>query len=143
MDKALIEKLKMPELAQPLGLLSKEEHGILTRAGKENTLFFDASSKWVSASRTWWDNDVIILKPDYKPEPEYEDCKVFVCGGILGIDHPTFKPLYTLPGLPDFEGFFRNFPTESSETVQLTDVDAVAKVIRQGKVVAARFVKEG
>lgn len=144
MDKALymqIKKLKDPKQAQPFRLLTDEERGVLLKAGPSQCLILCESGSWEDKpSGPYSFCYAYILKPDYQPEPEYEKFEVFMCGGILGIDRPTFKPLYTLPGLPDFVGF--EFIDGSVTTSHLSLVD-VANDFRRGKTVCARFIKEG
>ena len=68
-----IEKLKKPELAQPFGLRTDEERAILRQADKANCIVFTDQNDWIVASGAmdWRHTHTYILKPHYKPKPEY------------------------------------------------------------------------
>lgn len=136
-----IEKLKRKDCARQAGWLKKyrpDEHAILDAAGFPCRLRLDSNQQWVNDTGPLGYSDTLILKPDYEPELEYEDCEVFLCGGTLGIDKPTFKPLYSLPGLPGFVGFFRDKASKS----QTCSLEYIATKIRKGHKVYARFQKD-
>ncbi len=70
-----IEKLKKPELAQPLALLSEEEQAIFKKAGPDNMLWLvDCGARrgtWADAGSGKNPGHTYILKPKYEPDPEY------------------------------------------------------------------------
>lgn len=116
-------------------LRSKKELALLRKAGPQNRLY-------LALTNAQWEQDVsddmpditcMILKPNYNPEPE--DCKVFICGGVLGIDRKTFKPLYCVPCMPDFHHFYR------ADNDAHVDWTAVARIDAKGITVKARFEK--
>ncbi|KKN77668.1 hypothetical protein LCGC14_0357930 [marine sediment metagenome] len=92
MNKELIEKLKKPELAQAFGLLTDEERAILRQADKANCIVFTNQNDWFVAleAMDWIPTHTYILKPGYKPEPEYLIIEV----GIKNGDRPCrdFEP---------------------------------------------------
>ena len=145
MKKELIEKLKKPELAQPLCLRSEEEQAVLIKASPSNCLVMSGDNKWTPSrnhsvlSRT----DTYILKPGYKPEPEYEDIEI-VCGDlwlILRQNMPgrSSRCLYNCSIHYEFVGFFVDAGTLGEREVEPTQI---ARLIAAGKTVVARFVKE-
>ncbi len=134
----IIEKLKDKGRAQALGLLTEEEQEIIKVAGKANCLTY--AGQW---EPTAWPNfrkgNTYVLKPDYQPKEEHDKFEAFVLGGMLGIDRPTFKLLYTLPGLPDFHGFFYD---DEEGTSQGLAIALVATCIRKGHKVYALFAQK-
>ena len=78
-----IEKLKKPELARQVGWLRKyrpEEYSILEMAGYQNRLRL-FQGQWANDTCGLVGGDCVILKPDYQPEPEYEEIEIVVDGG--------------------------------------------------------------
>jgi hypothetical protein len=72
--KELIKKLKDRNRARPFGMLSEEEQKILRQANETKAVMLYNGSGWESAR--WFFTSpqlTYILKPDYEPEPEYED----------------------------------------------------------------------
>ena len=138
-DKEIIEKLQDPNRAQPFGVLSSEEQGVLKRAGMGWTWRFNEVKCWVEVCTTEWCNALTyILKPDYKPEPEYEDCEIeHSHQNLMARGGPLSGPtsIHKLPARPEFVGFFE-------EDGQRTFNDLIANTIREGHKVIARFVKE-
>jgi hypothetical protein len=141
-EKEIIEKLKKPTLAQPFGLLPESQQDILGTAGKANCLYYRGS--WEQPVRgRFADDTTYILKPDYQPEPEYEDINIVgyglylgAYGGLGSILPHHFNHLHILTALPSFVGFFR---LDNRNRVR---PDCVATKIREGHKVVARFVKE-
>ena len=87
----MIEKLKKPELAQPHCLRSFEEQKFLESINPDHLVFLNLQGDWVD-----WPGgprcvrDTVILKPDYQPEPEYEDWEVFLSTkDKLCVRHPV------------------------------------------------------
>lgn len=75
----IIIKLKRKDLAQPFGLLNKEEQEVLKKAGKNNLLWLTDMCVWISpVAFSIHPNNIstYILKPDYEPEPEYVDIEI-------------------------------------------------------------------
>jgi hypothetical protein len=89
-------------------------------------------------------NEIFRIKPGYEPKPEYEDYEIRVASHkrLMAfddkadvLDGPT--SIHKLPCRPDFDGFYYTV----GDTDHLLDLDSVARVIREGKKVVARFVK--
>jgi len=138
-----IAKLKDPAQAQPYWMRSKEEQEVLKSAAPNGLV-----ATWSSLFPKWRDNtseasalanNVYILKPDYKPEPEYVDCPVFV-GGFnrltLTLNGNAMSIVDAITH-PNFVGFFI---IEGHR--ECLNIEAVATAIREGHKVVARFRKE-
>lgn len=141
-----IAKLKDPAQAQPFGTLltyHPEQAKIIEKAYHE-CMYLRGDNEYgaiVDKNAGPYNCSIYILKPDYKPEPEYDTCPVFV--GVYG------RLLISLDGnegsladavcRPNFVGFFVDAGTPGERRVMLDDV---ATAIREGKTVVARFVKE-
>ena len=142
--KELIEKLKDPKQAQAYWMRTIEEQSILFKAGPERTLIVDCGNKhgrkhYVELSE--WREQMIILKPDYEPEPEYEDIDIVVKGHWLILQHSPQLGMSccvnTAVTNRNFIGFFATFSNYENR-MALPDI---ATRIREGHKVCARFVK--
>lgn len=149
MDKALymrIEKLKKPELVQPYGVLAEEERQILDKAGIGQCLEFDGEIGWghVKTSR-FFSGLSYILKPVYKPKPEYIKISVVKDDGILVLeDAPPNAALTFIDGVSRdhaFDGWFGTMP--GNVGYEITNDSQVSRAFRRGNKPYARFVKEG
>ena len=142
----LIEKLKKPELARAYGLMTPEEQECLRTAGSTNTLWFSIGSQWSKSGCADCPSHTYILKPDYKPEPEYDDVEIvrheerFAIRNANGFSTIPFGyiNLNIVVSLHRFVGFFTTFSNYENR-MALPDI---ATRIREGHKVYARFVKE-
>jgi hypothetical protein len=152
MAKDLIEKLKDPKQAQPYGILSEDEQAVLNKAGMSMCRVYCGT--WEPTGGMYFcENSAYILKPDYEPEPEYEDYEIRDTGGLLGIQNDCgerrifhfdalpydYIHLHCLPSLPNFVGFYVAPKTPGERPILMVNV---ATAIREGHTVVARFVKE-
>ena len=81
MNQEMIEKLKDPKQARQAGWLQKyrpENYDILKAAGHRNRLVLTSEGEWNPDCAALSYRDCAILKPDYTPEPEYDDCEIFM-----------------------------------------------------------------
>lgn len=143
MNKELQERLTLLKddiQAKAFALRSEDEQAVLMRAGFNNCLFLSDTADWVEARKGnghFKQHLTYILKPGYKPEPEYEDFPIIAdsqrnlrCNGVW-ID--------CIAKSQDFvEFFYDNGPAVTVGHISLIDV---ATSIRNGKKVVARFVK--
>lgn len=147
MNKELIEKLKDPKQAQPFCLRSEEERVILTKADPSNCLLMSGVNKWTPSRNhaSLSTTDTYILKPDYEPEPEYEDIEVVAdVEGALRLSHAISGKFGQLridiiSSRKDFVGFFYDI---NSTHDHCGTASRVAREIREGHKVYARFVKD-
>jgi hypothetical protein len=85
--------------------------------------------------------DTYILKPDYEPEPEYAEYRIYSDSDVVG---ELRVPLIANPRLVEvvcrvsFAGFYRNDGRTAADKIQLGDV---ATAIHEGHKVVARFRK--
>ncbi len=140
-----IKKLQDPKQARPFGLLSKEEQDCLRKANLCGAVLM-YRVKWTSAAK--WDFDcpwnAYILKPDYEPQPEYEDIEVVAdVEGALRLKHSIFGKFghLRIDIISSRRGFVRFWYDDDDESY--TCLENVATRIREGHKVYARFVKEG
>jgi len=145
----LIEKLKDKTYVRAFGLMSPEEQECFEKVGKENCLgFSEAISPWKDIGvGTFLKSMTYAIKPDYQPEPEFENIEVkrADCDGYdwLGIHDGgcsfslpyAFTHLHCLPSLPNFECFYRK------DTCANVFADRVSRCISKGQTVYARFRK--
>ena len=140
--KNLIEQLKKPEKAQPLGLLSGEKQEVFRKARIENCLDFRGMT-WEKPSHNFHYANTYILNPDYKPESEYVDLEIQLHEGFYGAWSPSkddesivlpfrFTHLHCLLSLPGFDHFER-------DTGQILLSEHVANAIYSDGKVFARF----
>ena len=142
MNKELIEKLKRNE--KPFGLLSKEEKECIRKAGMENVQYYNGDN-WINKPCAYPDlftHSTYRIKPDYQPEPEYEDVEIVMHGkclggnenlrlGIWNANSPRFWiPLYEIPAMPNFVDFHH---------LEKLDITDIATDINRGLKVYARF----
>ena len=147
----MIEKLKDKNRAQPFFMRSEEEQAILIEAGPEFCLTTSAGQypTWNNATGpiACWKLEPYILKPDYQPEPEYEDIEIIDTGGILGIQNggherrfDTFPydwiHLHVIPSLPQFHHFCR-----ADNLNGAVPVASIARIFAKKDKVYARFVR--
>ena len=145
--KELIEKLKDKNYVRPFGLLSPEEQECLKKAGKNNCLVYTVLGDWKKGKAYFINISTYAIKPDYQPEPEYEDVEIKVFStNRLGIvyrqkcftnPNSIMIPLHELPSLPNFEGFW--FDTDTGTRFNFTDDGPVATYRDEGKTVYASF----
>jgi hypothetical protein len=116
----LIEKLKDKTYVRAFGLMLPEEQKCFRDAGTKNCLFLSEPAKdFIQAPDDYvlfYFATTYAIKPDYQPEPEFEDIEIIKQGNWLGITRPwagdysrfphDFTHLYCLPSLPNFLGFF-------------------------------------
>ena len=154
MNKELIEKLKNNEEHRIFADMTSDEKKCLKWVSPENCEFLTDNNcenlEWGSqgTESKWYPQGIYRIKPDYQPEPEYEDKEI-----IKGISHISrcplellgyyyeddiFIPLHCLPDLPNFAYFFY----VENETEQIIEFDCVARWIAEKKqTVFARFRK--
>ena len=149
MNKDLINQLKNNEKA--LGLLSIEEKACFEKVGKENCLCYSESGWQEVGIGTFLKSMIYAIKSDYQPEPEYVGLEIVKCeqdsGEWLGVhsDGFSFLPyqfthLHCLPSLPSFVGFY--YERAGGITPGSIFATSVAKKIRQGETVCARFERK-
>jgi len=150
MNKEIIKRLKDKNYVRAFGLMSPEEQACFREVGKGNCLWYSSNS-WSgnSMSGNCFSNHMTYaIKPDYQPEPEFQDLEIIQQGNWLGITRPwaedysrfpsDFNNLHCLPSLPGFEFFFYWKETGIREVC----FDDVATRIRKDKEkVYARFRK--
>ena len=145
--KELIEKLKVKTLAQTFGLLTPREQECLKKVGKGNLLIYHSDDTWdPSICGSFSGNLTYAIKPDYQPEPEFEDIEITKQGTWLGIVRPwagdysrfpfDFTHLHCLPSLPNFDCFWIYEFDKSGQNITLI---CIARHINEGKKVFARF----
>jgi len=142
MDTEMIEKLKKNE--KGFGFLEPEEQVFLKSIGNENRLFFSIKGWAPDPSKSTNINNIFRIKPDYQPEPEYEDIEIVKLEGgypsvrdmkILGIYYKCGNVwLGDIPAMPDFWDFI-----DLDAIVQAVDFKYVASRLRLKHKVVARF----
>ncbi|KKN75769.1 hypothetical protein LCGC14_0376450 [marine sediment metagenome] len=148
MDKELkerIKKLKDPRKVQPYWIRSKEEQGVLFDAGIKNTLQVTKNLPDGSAhgrELSVWCDQLLILKPGYEPESEYEKCLVFVnsANGRLSVSRSNWdyaRDIGDIVSEPDFY-LFHDVHTGTDSHIP----GHIPGWIRQGHDVHAWFVKD-
>ena len=144
----LIEKLKDKNYVRAFGLLELREQECLRKAGRKGCLYYGSKGwKEKCADDTFAVYQTYAIKPDYQPEPEYEDVEIKVFStNRLGIvyrqkcftnPNSIMIPLHELPSLPNFEGFW--FDTDTGTRFNFTDDGPVATYRDEGKTVYASF----
>lgn len=135
MNKELLENLQDKTYVRAFGLMSPEEQECYKKATKGNCeiyIYPDWISQTAPNHTSFNFGDTYAIKPDYQPEPEHDNLEIKEVKEMLGTyEKGIFKPLYCLPSLPKFEGFWVDenpIPT-----------DYVARNISLGKTVYARF----
>jgi hypothetical protein len=159
---SIIEKLKDKKRVRAFGLMSPEEQECYWRVGSQNCLKYNgvggSGTGWIEIQEEvsfYYDNQTYAIKPDYQPEPEFEDYEIklhlapvynttrvveMLC---VRIDERTAYQLHELPSLPNFEGFWDkeddlNLP---NSPIHLCIV-CVSKRINEGKTVYARLRRD-
>jgi hypothetical protein len=77
--KNLIEKLKDKDYVRAFGLMKPEEQKVYRKVGKKNCIFYNSGGNWLEAINygdNFSRNFTYAIKPDYQPEPEYDDYKL-------------------------------------------------------------------
>lgn len=138
----MIEKLSDKDRAQPYGVLAAEERQVLDKAGIHNCLILDSHIGWMTTKAVrFFDGHSYIIKPGYGPE--YEDIEVFHGDGWFTLtENMPYKNnscIYDCLIHPDFVAF-RWRKGVAGVDVDIR-VDTVAKYVRDGHKVYARFVK--
>jgi hypothetical protein len=153
MNKELIEKLKDNKVAWKF--LSEEEKTCLKEAntkGVVENLKYDGDweclGEWSSFGRGA--NEIWRIKPDYQPEPEFEDYEIklhlapvyntarvveMLC---VRIDERTAYQLHELPSLPNFNKFWQYVDGVETKVGR----DDVANEIDRGYKVYARMRRD-
>jgi len=151
----LIEKLKDKTYVRAFGLMEELLPGsqeCFEKVGEKNCLRYkgrDESQLWVQAY-LFGKTDTYAIKPDYQPPEEFVDLEIVEHEHFLGVSQSektaglfmphNFTRLHCLPSLPNFVEFW----TSSGDPIRMRRIaiiDAVAKLIREGKKVYARFLK--
>jgi hypothetical protein len=139
MNKELVEKLKNKDYVREFGRMSEEERELYKKVGARNCVRYSS----VLSICGWYDafdfceRFSYAIKSDYQPEPEYEDVEI-VNTGRLGIYTPKgrWTNLHEIPSMPNFDIFVYGMNHAECK------YQNIAKEIRSGKKVMARFVKE-
>ena len=144
----LIEKLKDKDYVRVFGLMKPKEQECLKKVGKTNSLWFSGAN-WHNCADpfTWGRAATYRIRPDYQPEPEYEDKEITRQGNWLGITRPwagdysrfpfDFTHLHCLPNLPNFRYFW--YVNLAVGTEARTHFAHVSRKISEGHTVYARF----
>lgn len=140
--KELIEKLKDPKQAQPFWMRTWEEQEILGRAGADGCLLISSTNpqgRTPGAIVTAWSDGVYILKPDYKPEPEYGDIPIILVDGRWMLEtnapHSQYSSLEMQPGHEGFVCFW----SQEVGVGENIPIDLVAVHCRKNRTVYARY----
>ena len=84
----LIEKLKDKNYVRAFGLMTDEERDVYKKVGSNNCLEYGGNN-WKNAfggdGRVFDWRFEYVIKPDYRPEPEYEDLEVTKCSNSKGV----------------------------------------------------------
>ena len=143
MNKELIDKLKDPKQAQPFGLRSKAEQELLTKAGRPNCRWYDEDGWNVQKCDSYCKETTYILKPDYEPEPEYEDIEIEGSLWLMVKSDPYNTTLRTMVDLTGHRNFVK-FYADICKRISLEDVAGAYRTAQErGHKVYARFVNEG
>lgn len=142
----IIEKLKRKDLSQPFGLLTNGERVILQQAGGRNCFQFAGSWSPKQISRGFSHDITYILKPDYEPEPEFEDCSVHPnsANGRLSVSRRAWDYALLISDIcsePDFMYFFYPYGDCGGQVTTYVPGEATQWVY-QKKEVSARFRNE-
>ena len=138
----LIERLKSNE--KPFGLLSKEEQECFNEIGMKNCEIY-RYSKWNQAVHNIFHTDSTYrIKPDYQPEPEYDDLEIkeyefiYYPRKMLGIDLGNGESyiLSKVPSMPNFECFLG----EDNKVIHC--IANISYYINEGNKVIARLRRE-
>lgn len=155
----LIEKLKNNEAHKIFADMTQEEQDCLIEAGPVNCEFLTDNQcgglLWGLIGTSFefypYPQGIYRIKPDYQPEPEYDDKEI-----IKGINHVSrcpleflgyyyeddiFIPLHCLPSLPNFKCFWYK-PNIGIKSIEFKDAGNIATLIEEEKQkVIARFRK--
>ena len=142
---ALIEKLQDKTYVRAFGLMSAEEQECFRKAEIKNCTIYGGTcglsgAVWRKSASSLFQDDYTYAINDYQPGPEFVDLEIVKLGcNCLGVNSSdivpeSFRLLYCLPSLPNFELFWY----KDTNTIRI-DFDVVAKRIIEGKKVYARF----
>ena len=148
MNKEIIKRLKDKKFVRAFGLMLPEEQECFKEVGERNCLFYTNLNQWSGQEHGFANSVTYAIRPNYQPEPEFQDVEITRQGNWLGITRPwaedysrfpsDFNNLHCLPSLPNFEFFFYWKETGIREIF----FDDVATRIRKDKEkVYARFRK--
>ena len=155
MNKELIEKLKIKYYVRAFGLMLPEEQECFKKVGIKNCIIYGGmcgkqGAEWRDTTAELQGDFTYAIKPDYQPEPEFQDVEIIQQGNWLGITRPwaedysrfpsDFNNLHCLPSLPNFEGFYMPDPV-AKDGHEYLFIGTVARNIAKGKTVYARFRK--
>lgn len=160
----LIEQLKDPKQAQPYGLYRThcpEKAEVLKKAGWKNRLVleegcftpdYDNIGPADARSNLHRNQFTFILKPDYKPEPEYVDKEIYIKKeahvewlGIYKTNYRqdvlphTFTHLHCLSSLPGFVCFWLDEGDGYHDGNSYVGPARIAGLIEEGRKIYARF----
>lgn len=151
----LVEKLKDKNYVRAFGLMTPEERETYRNAGKINCLIYSGVLEWSKAVETSVFNEhrTYAIKPDYQPEPEYEDFEVvkqighfnnLACTELLGCEvnikgQKYFVKISDLPSLPNFECFWNKIPSPIYSENAFCCLGLVNRMRNSGHTVYARF----
>ena len=145
----LIEKLKDKEQAMPFWMRTEAEREVLMKAAPNGLLWTDKRvwPAWKESltRASQLECNIYILKPDYRPEPEYVDVEIVADGcGQLRLKNSLpgkfgMWPIDMCVRHKDFDYFW--YETGPVITSHLAIHD-VAPAKRKNKKVFARFIEE-
>ena len=150
MNKELIEKLKDKTYVRAFGLMTPEERECLMKIGRANCEYYTNTYNWTTiGNRDFSQSVTYAIKPDYQPEPEFEDVEIKeFTTNRLGIiyrqkcftnPNSIMIPIHELPSLPNFKDF--RYETVKGNKWCFTNDGLVATYRAKGKTVYARFRK--
>lgn len=146
-----IEKLQDRNRAQPFWLRNKEEQAVLVTAGPKNCLCLSHDDPQGFQARTGPTvtsyTERYILKPDYKPEPEYIEIEIEIdsegmCVLKESVPGCDYKMLWWAESHKDFVCFHDQFDNKTNnagnvpsklrgQTSQGNDIEMVARFIKE------------
>lgn len=148
-EQEIIKNLQDKTYVRAFGLMSPEQQEVYRKVGIKNCIMYYGGISWPEYNDMrflkdcygkWVDYLVYAIKPDYKPEPEFEDLEIgkfYDAAGdlILGVEiADKFFSISQLPSLPNFVEFNEN----KQRNLLIEDV---ANKHREGKTVYARLRK--
>ena len=154
MNKELIEKLKIKYYVRAFGLMLPEEQECFKKVGIKNCIIYGRmcgkqGAEWRDTTAELQGDFTYAIKPDYQPEPEFQDVEIIQQGNWLGITRPwaedysrfpfDFTHLHCLPSLPGFRGFWHKGLNDSF--IGGDHYEEIAEMIDEKTKVYARFRK--
>ena len=147
MNKEIIKRLKDKKFVRAFGLMLPEEQECFKEVGERNCLFYTNLNRWSGQEHGFANSVTYAIRPNYQPEPEFQDVEIIQQGNWLGITRPwaedysrfpfDFTHLHCLPSLPGFRGFLR--PGHDRDIS--IDFEEVANFIDRKQKVFVRFRK--